>query len=87
MQRTRHERRHWWILVSCHGPIPIPIPIGRHGGYDRCNASCTTGGSMNPGRLFDDVFNLVHHPDFLTIGRSTRVGLARTSREILLETG
>ena len=40
---------------------------GGMAGTSDADANCTTGRSRDPDRRFDDVFNLVHHPDFLTV--------------------
>ncbi len=49
--------------MSWHGPIPI----GRHGGYDRCNASCTTGRSTIPTASLMMCSTSSTTEDFLTV--------------------
>ena len=40
---------------------------GQRGGYGGCSAKLHHWAAEDSGRRFDDLFNLVHHPDFLAV--------------------
>jgi RNA-directed DNA polymerase len=46
---------------------PVRIGWARVGGYRRCRPSFTVGAAADPGRRFDDLFNLVHDPATLIV--------------------
>jgi RNA-directed DNA polymerase len=56
----------WEALVNTGGP-PWPDPWSAKQRVLRMQAKLHLWATKDPGRRFDDLFNLVYHPDFLTV--------------------